>query len=118
MTEKMLTIHGEPIIFRIGKNAQSNFDLIDEASPEDFWFHVDEYPSPHVIMKIPNTFFADKKKKRACLKQGAVLCKSASHYASVPRMKICYTQVSNLIKGDKIGSVAFHCAAAVKYVDI
>jgi hypothetical protein len=27
------------IEFRVGQNAQDNFDLIDDSGPDDLWFH-------------------------------------------------------------------------------
>ena len=46
----------------IGKNNKQNDFLISKvANGEDLWFHGLNYPSSHVILKIPN----DKKKTSA-----------------------------------------------------
>ena len=41
-TEKWIFIPklNQEIEFVVGKNAQENFDIIEEAEPHDIWFHV------------------------------------------------------------------------------
>ncbi len=41
------------LTFHVGKNAQSNWHLIDAASPDDLWFHARGQPSAHVVLKMP-----------------------------------------------------------------
>ena len=36
----------------IGKNAQENFDIIDDAEDHHIWFHVHGHSSSHVIAKL------------------------------------------------------------------
>ena len=35
----------------LGKNAKENHLLIDHADPNDWWFHIDNYPSGHCIVE-------------------------------------------------------------------
>ena len=35
---------------KIGQNAKENWDLIDNSESFDLWFHLDLFPSPHVII--------------------------------------------------------------------
>lgn len=35
---------------KIGKNAKNNFEIIDEADPDDLWFHLSEMSSAHGIL--------------------------------------------------------------------
>jgi predicted ribosome quality control (RQC) complex YloA/Tae2 family protein len=45
----------------IGKSAKENWKLIDDSMPNDIWFHLDDVPSSHVILKTSNfTFFLKK----------------------------------------------------------
>lgn len=43
----------DPIEFLIGKNEKDNFNIIDMSGPNDLWFHLSDYPSCHVIAKLP-----------------------------------------------------------------
>lgn len=36
---------------KIGKNAKDNFDLIDASDPDDLWFHLKDFPSPHGFLR-------------------------------------------------------------------
>lgn len=91
----------------IGCNAQENWDLIDRANNEDIWYHLDSFPSCHVICN-------DMNKLLYC----AQLCKSHSKYRNLPNVKICYTAVNNLVKGENIGSVTYKSKRKVKRIII
>jgi predicted ribosome quality control (RQC) complex YloA/Tae2 family protein len=93
------------ITFTIGGNAQENFDIIDASNPNDIWFHIDGFPSEHVIAGIPEGLDTDKKKMAKIATQGAVLCKQHSKYASQKNLRIVYTRVNDLMKTEKIGCV-------------
>lgn len=93
------------VVFKIGGNAQENFDLIDAASPEDIWFHVDNLPSEHVIACIPTDKDINRAQLAKIVKQGAVICKQCSKYASIKNLPIIYSKVENIEKQEKIGSV-------------
>ena len=87
----------------IGKNAQDNFDIIDDADEHHMWFHIEDAPSGHVIAKIDDNL--DKKLMRYVIKQGAVICKQVSKYASAKDVNIVYARVGDLEKTDTIGKV-------------
>ena len=97
-------IHME-MTYHIGVSAQDNFDLIDASSPQDIWFHVEGLPSCHVVAVIPENEKLDKKKIRTIIKQGAVICKKHSKYASYKNLPIIYTKIENVQKTDTSGSV-------------
>ena len=51
----------------IGKNKSENAELLEKSSPEDYWIHVKDYPSGHVIIKNPTgNKIPNKVLKRAC----------------------------------------------------
>jgi predicted ribosome quality control (RQC) complex YloA/Tae2 family protein len=81
---------------QIGKNAGHNWKLIDSANPDDIWFHLKSFSSPHVISHA-----------NANLLECAIACKMNSRYKNWHNLKIIYTSCSNLIKGDAPGSVYF-----------
>lgn len=95
------SIHDDCIYtIQIGQNALDNWNIIDDANENDIWFHVENYPSCHIILKS-----GDKKPHKCVIKYCAFLCKSYSKYKSQKNIVICYTKISNVTKGDKIGLV-------------
>ena len=96
----------ETIVFRIGKNAKQNFDLIDDSCPDDLWFHVEERPSCHVVAMMPlDAKGWTKKQMRSVVVEGAVICKKHSKYKSESDVSIVYTLVCHVKKTSVIGSV-------------
>ena len=93
------------IEFVVGQNAKDNFDIIDSSLPDDMWFHVEGKPSGHVIAKIQEISTVGKKELAAIVKQGAVLCKSISKYATEKNLTIVYTRVKDVTKTNVPGSV-------------
>jgi predicted ribosome quality control (RQC) complex YloA/Tae2 family protein len=42
-------------IYWLGKNAQDNWDIIKKSQDNWLWFHLDKFPSGHVVIcKISN----------------------------------------------------------------
>jgi predicted ribosome quality control (RQC) complex YloA/Tae2 family protein len=91
------------IDFTIGKNDKDNFDIIDKANSDDIWFHLNNYPSCHVIASINDIM--KKKDLRYIIKKGALLCKENSKYKSEKDLSIIYTTIKNVKKTEKVGSV-------------
>jgi len=92
------------VTYRIGTSAKDNWDIIDNSEDEWLWFHLDDLPSPHVII---NSSLKDLKKKNNhlhLLKYAAILCKQNSKYKS-EKVDIIWTQVSNLKKTSITGEV-------------
>ena len=94
----MIIIAFNNIIYRLGRNARENFELIDSADKNDWWFHLDEYPSGHVIVdsNIINEeikIFAGK------------LVKNYSKMKDKNNIKIVFTQIKNVVKTKIIGTV-------------
>lgn len=87
----------------IGKNAQENWDIIDNASQSDIWFHLDNFPSCHVVLKTDS--FETKDFNKQTLIFCASLCKVNSKYANLKKIKVIYTKIHNIKKADKVGSV-------------
>lgn len=94
----------QDVYYDIGKNAQHNFDLIDNANSDDIWFHINNAPSTHIIAHTAGLNL-NKKQLRQIIKSGALLCKQSSKYKSVNNVEIIYTQIKNITKQKTVGSV-------------
>lgn len=85
----------------IGVSDQNNWDIITNASQNDLWFHVDDQPSCHVIIKTNN----EKKIEKRVIMHAALMCKMNSKAKHQKNTKIIYTHIKNVTKGDTLGSV-------------
>ena len=110
------------IIYKIGRNARDNFNLIDESDKDDLWFHINNKPSCHVIVRLQNIRFTtqdndlpnyydihfdtlDNKQKQQIIKQWALICKQFSKFKSEKNIEVVYTKIENVVKTEIIGSV-------------
>lgn len=86
----------------VGENAQDNWDIIDKANKFDIWFHLDDKPSCHVILQLP-----DKQTQVTgqTLVHCASLCKQYSKHKNEKNIPVIYTEIQNLTKGKDVGSV-------------
>lgn len=96
---------------KVGSNAKENWDLIDNSYPEDLWFHLDEYPSAHVVITQQTSQQVSNSDEiyypNQIISIGSTYCKSYSkHGKNLHKAKIVYTQIKNLKKGKEIGSVS------------
>lgn len=104
------------ISYTIGKNEIENTEIVNNANPNDLWFHVHNKPSCHVIASIPNGILKNKKIKNKIINQGAVLCKQNSYPSqqSLPIMfmLIKYVKPTNIAGQVIIDATTFnikHC---------
>ena len=110
------------IVYKIGKNANNNFELIDAAHPHDIWFHLKDVSSCHVIASLKNIRYTtcddelpnsydidfdalDKKDKQQIITQGALLCKQYSKLKSQKNVEVIYTKIEDVYKTNIAGSV-------------
>jgi hypothetical protein len=93
-----MIIINDNITYRLGKNAIENFKLIDDADPDDWWFHLDEHPSGHCI--IDSNIINNQMKIFA-----GNLVKENSKLKNNKNVKIVFTQIKNLVKMKEVGSV-------------
>jgi len=119
---------GESILYKIGRNAKNNIEIIEESNTQDIWFHVSNDSSCHVIavmnLEHYNTIHncvtdpekeylrynfepeqLTKKQLMHIIKQGAVICKEYSKYKSEKNVEIIYTKIENVVPTNIIGSV-------------
>lgn len=98
----------EPPQIVIGSNAEENWDIIKESEPGHIWFHLNSFPSPHVIIRSEEPTESD-------ILAAAYLCKSKSKYKNIKNAKVVYTRVHNLEMGNDVGSVKIISKRKCKY---
>ena len=86
-------------IYYIGKNQQDNDKMFDKMADDMTWFHLENYSSAHVYVKIPK----DKTIKRKVIKHAAKLVREHSKNYG----KVCYVLKKHLKKGDALGEIEF-----------
>lgn len=99
------------ITIKIGKNQQENWDLIDSSHEKFIWLHLNSYPSGHVIIE-------DENPSSEVIFAAASLCKKNTKYRNLKNVKVAYTFIGNLIKGEEIGSVYYKSNRKVKHINI
>ena len=100
-------------IYWLGKNAQDNWDIIKKAEDNWLWFHLDKFPSGHVIICKKSDTITNEE-----IIYASNLCKSNSKYKLLNDIGIVYTEVNNLSIGVEIGSVYFNSNRKVKKIII
>lgn len=102
MKEDIFQYNYQEYIFIIGQNKHDNFQIIDDSTPNDIWFHVEGKPSCHVILK--NT---DKLGDipTQVIRRGAYLTKIHSKAKTEKTATIMYSPLKNVVKTNIIGKV-------------
>ena len=94
---KSITIND--VDYKIGQNAQENWDLLNLN--ENFtWLHLKSFPSCHVVIE-------NEELEEDELIEGAYLCLQNTKYRNLKNIKVNYTLLKNIKKADKIGAVHF-----------
>ena len=91
----------------LGENKDENWNLIETSSENDFFVHLNSFPSGHV--KIENKTFDQE-----IILYAGKICKQHSKYKNLKNLKICYCKYSNVLKGKKTGEVFFKSNRQVK----
>jgi len=84
---------------KIGQNAQENWNLIDVFNQNYIWMHLNSFPSCYVVIE-------NEDPSNELLVEGARLCKDNTKYKNMKDIKICYTTISNLIKGSNCWTIS------------
>lgn len=100
----------ENITYRIGRNATDNTQLIKDSNPEWIWFHLDKFPSSHVVIctNDPN---------ESMIQIAGSLVKEYSKY-KFKNIGVNYCKINNLIHEKDAGSVSFLSNKKVKIIHI
>jgi predicted ribosome quality control (RQC) complex YloA/Tae2 family protein len=88
---------------KVGKNSKQNWQIIEEASPNDIWFHLaDDRPSCHIILQVPGEIVVP----RQVIKHCCVLCKANTNkFKSEKNVPVIYSKVEHISLGEKEGQV-------------
>ena len=90
------------INYLIGENAKDNWDVLDKSKQNWVWFHLDNYPSPYVVLMYSlNKLKKENNDWKRYINYGAALCKINSKYDK--KLNIMWTQCKNVSKGSTIG---------------
>lgn len=87
------------ITYQIGTHAQDNTDMLKSAQEDWHWFHLEKFPSCHVI--VCATELTESMIQHAC-----TLVKANSKY-KFKHIGIVYCKVHNLTHGEEPGSVLY-----------
>ncbi len=96
----MIQLLDNNILYKLGRNAKQNFELIDEATDINnnyWWFHLDELPSGHCII-------FNEEIDKCMIKIASLLVKNNSKFKN-QKVKIVYTQIKNVKKTKNLGEV-------------
>lgn len=94
----------------IGKNAIDNERIVKESSPCDLWFHLNSFPSAHVVIRNCSP-------SEEIIQKAAEICKSNSKFKNVKNIKVVYTQIQNIeICEDSVGSMNIISRRKCKFI--
>ena len=83
---------------RLGENAKENHNIIDYSDPDDWWFHLNDYPSGHCI--VESSIINDE-----LIIYASNLVKINSKYKNNKNIKVKYIQVKHIKKTKNPGKV-------------
>ena len=95
------TIFKHNVAFHIGQKASDHFKMLDNAKSSDLWFHLDNYPSCHIIASVPECVSREQIKR--IIKHGIRLSKEHSRHGQ--DVNVIYRRVYLVSKGEKEGEV-------------
>ena len=110
MKTELFTHGSKEYTISIGKNKEENWQLIDASEPDDIWFHIDNQPSCHVVLKNDEQIKL-KDLPRQVLKRAAYLCKINSAAKTQSKCDVIYAPISAITKTSIVGQVTVNCGA-------
>ena len=94
----MIEVTINDVIYRRGKNAVDNKQLILDSEDDWYWVHLKDYPSCHIVICQDNV----SKKEIKIAKQ---LIMNNTKYKDAKYVSYC--KIKNLIHEKEVGSVSF-----------
>jgi predicted ribosome quality control (RQC) complex YloA/Tae2 family protein len=105
----MKSVDGKYIL---GENAQDNWNMLEKAKGNHYFFHLSSFPSPYVILLCENDPTIEE------ITVAAQLCKQNTKYRNLKNLRVDYCKCSNVTKGTKIGESIFLSNRKVKDIKI
>jgi len=87
---------------KVGKDAKENWDLLDQAHPEHWIFHLADYPSCYVIWENES-----KEITKNFAQCAGVICANNTKYRHLSGLKVEYCKVKNAEKGNVMGEFSY-----------
>ena len=107
----MKEVEFQGYIILIGKNKYENALLLKTAESKDYWIHVKDYPSGHVIIKNPTEKrIPTKVIKRAC----CILKSSNNKHKYIQDLQFDITKRENISLTNNIGEVIINKSSLIK----
>ena len=102
----------------LGKDKYENEELIKYGFPIDIWFHVDNYSSAHVYLRLPDDISFTNIPKDVLDECCQIVKDSSKEGRKLDKVTVCYTPWENLKKTNsmEIGEVGFKDQHKVNYV--
>jgi predicted ribosome quality control (RQC) complex YloA/Tae2 family protein len=99
----MVLIEYQGYNIHYGRNAKENWAILDNAEDDDIWFHINDFPSAHIILEVKNMDSMSDDIYEYCCK----LCieRTSKVKSMKGKIKVIYTKRSNLEKGKVVGEV-------------
>lgn len=91
-------INEKNIVFRLGTNAKENHLLIDNADSNDWWFHLDSFPSGHCIVESSEL-------SNEIINYASNIVNENSKYKNHKKIGVKYLQIKNIRKTKNPGEV-------------
>jgi predicted ribosome quality control (RQC) complex YloA/Tae2 family protein len=95
----MVTIYADNYIINIGKNAKDNWNILETANGNDIWLHLNNFPSPYVLITCKENY----KLKSKDIRLAGRLCREHSKEKKTRNIEICYLKVEYVKKGKHLG---------------
>ena len=98
----MKLVEYEGFEFQIGENANDNWDILKKSKQNWIWFHLDNLPSPYIILAEPIKTLKKNSKFKEVINHGCLLCKENSKYSN-QKVKVIWTTCKNVSFGNTPG---------------
>lgn len=98
MKEKNVIVDNKIFELKLGQNAIENDFILSKAKQNNWWFHLDSFPSGHCII------FSEEINNEV-INIAANMVKDNSKYKNLKNLKIIYLQVKNIKKTNEPGKV-------------
>lgn len=96
----------------VGTNDKENDELISKYNDTNYiWFHLKSFPSAHCII-------LDNTPSEEVITIASNICKNSTKYRNLKHVKVNYTQMSNINKANKLGSVTYISNRKVKVLTV
>ena len=98
----MKLVEYENVEFQIGENANDNWDILKKSKQNWIWFHLDNFPSPYVILSESLKTIKKNSNFKDIINHGCLLCKENSKYSN-QKVRVIWTLCKNVSFGNTPG---------------